>query len=144
MVEPISISIAIIVVSSVSGSAVAALILSRFILWIKEVICKAIYDEIRVMRQEQRRLFDAILIAITRKCEGLSKKSIITIEDNRPEIYYAPPIGEYLDMDDFYIAPISENHADVDGFCLSFRRKNTEKVREFLQCVLPIMRADRG
>lgn len=137
MVDPIIFPIVIIVVSCVTGTTTTGLFLFRFIPWLKETLHDAIYDKIIVMRGDNIRLFAAILLAISKKSEVLSKKCILSVTTNNEEQQcYAPPVGEYVEMDDFCVTCVSRCGTDIDGLCIFYRSKNAGKVIRFIDSML--------
>lgn len=137
MVDPIVLPIVIIVASCVTGTTSTGLFLFRFIPWLKENLHDAFYDKIIIMRGDALTLFAAVLLAITKKSEALSKKCILSVTMNGVEqMCFAPPVGEYIEMDDFYVTCVSRSGADIDGLCVYFRAKNEGKARRFLEDVL--------
>lgn len=137
MVDPIIFPIVIIVVSCVTGTTTTGLFLFRFIPWLKETLHDAIYDKIIVMRGDNIRLFAAILLAISKKSEALSKKCILSVTTNNEERQcHAPPVGEYVEMDDFCVTCVSRCGTDIDGLCIFYRTKNAGKVVRFIDSIL--------
>lgn len=86
------------------------------------------------MRNDSIALYAEILIAISDRCESLSKKALITVRTPSGEkICYAPPMGESIELESINVTCVSRSGVDVDGVRLFYLPENEAKAQAFLK-----------